>query len=217
MSGNNEAAAELFLLLAGLWKPPDEDYWQDVHDGRTDDELIALSRQAGHSTWWEAGALKGKISTLARQRAFYLRYFLGIGMESALPVESVYKKWTEDASVKIPIASNAGYLMGDSALHVKYLFDHYGLSAPKDYEMMPDHIALLFELAAFLVDERPVSEAKQFCEQHFDWLAQLEEALCGAAVGREEDQQTLGFYLEVLDASRKAVAAEVQRYSAFEE
>ena len=134
-----------------------------------------------------------------------MRCFIGIGKQSALPVESIYKKWTHDPTARLPIAGSTGYLMGDPALHARYLLDHYQLQIPPDYRMMPDHLLLLLELLAYLLENRPPEESRTFLNQHFDWLDSFDKALETISEDDPEDAKSKRFYQLALQTLIQAV------------
>ena len=145
------------------------------------------------------------LPTLEALKLFYLRCFIGIGKQSALPVESIYKKWTHDPTARLPIAGSTGYLMGDPALHARYLLDHYQLQIPPDYRMMPDHLLLLLELLAYLLENRPPEESRTFLNQHFDWLDSFDKALETISEDDPEDAKAKRFYQLALQTLIQAV------------
>ena len=207
----NSAAADLFLHFSDFWRPPDSDFWQDAAAGVVDETIATLSAQAGYPML-ENGheCFRDLLPPLSALQYFFVRCFIGIGKKSILPVESVYKKWTEDSTTRLPIAGSTGYLMGDAALHARYLLDHYGLSIPPDYQMMPDHLVLLLELAAFLLRQRTDRESRLFLEQHLDWLGQLAEALQKNETEGENDLKAQRFYLLVLELLQRTIIYQLQ-------
>lgn len=210
MSESREAAAELFLLLAAFWQPPDEGFLDELADGSVDATLASLATQAGYSPWrQESFPLRITAPPFSALQNFFFRYIHGAGKDAALPVESLYKRWTEDPTVRLPIAGSTGYLMGDPALHVLYLMDAYSLSVPPAYSMMPDHLALLLELASFLLKNRTPEESDLFLMQHFDWLDSLDQTLTGLTPENDEGTQAQKFYRLALQVLQKAVACEL--------
>ena len=207
----NSAAADLFLHFADFWRPPDSDFWQDAAAGVADETIATLSEQAGYPmTENVRDCFRDLLPPLSALQYFFVRCFIGIGKKSVLPVESVYKKWTEDPTTRLPIAGSTGYLMGDAALHARYLLDHYGLSIPPDYQMMPDHLVLLLELAAFLLRQRTDRESRLFLEQHLDWIGQLAEALQKTETEGENDVKAQRFYLLVLELLQRTIICQLQ-------
>ncbi len=214
MCDNRLAAAELFGLLSAFWQPPDELFWHNLADGSVDEELANFSQLAGFSPALPEKALfQQTLPTLDALKLFYLRCFIGIGRQSTLPVESIYKKWTEDPSARLPIAGSTGYLMGDPALHARYLLDHYQLQVPPDYRMMPDHLLLLLELLAYLLENRPPEESRTFLNQHFDWLDSFGKAVEAIAADDSEDSKAKQFYQLALQTLIQAVQCQSEKYA----
>ena len=214
MCDNRLAAAVLFGLLSAFWQPPDELFWHNLADGSVDEELANFSQLAGFSPALPEKALfQQTLPTLDALKLFYLRCFIGIGRQSTLPVESIYKKWTEDPSARLPIAGSTGYLMGDPALHARYLLDHYQLQVPPDYRMMPDHLLLLLELLAYLLENRPPEESRTFLNQHFDWLDSFGKAVEAIAADDSEDSKAKQFYQLALQTLIQAVQCQSEKYA----
>jgi TorA maturation chaperone TorD len=213
MSANNPAAAELFGLLSAFWQPPDELFWNNLADGSVDAELANFSQLAGFPPVSTPPVLfQQTLPKLDALKLFYLRCFIGIGKQSALPVESIYKKWTEDSTVRLPIAGSTGYLMGDPALHAQYLLDHYELQVPPDYRMMPDHLLLLLELLSFMLENRPIAETDLFLRQHFDWLDSFSEALEAIDIENPEDLLAKRFYQLALFCLKQSIQCQLAKY-----
>jgi TorA maturation chaperone TorD len=213
MCANSRAAAELFGLLSAFWQPPDEVFWHNLSAGTVDDEICVYSQLAGLSTSQAAAdSFRQNLPPLSALKLFYLRCFIGIGKQSALPVESIYKKWTEDPTARLPIAGSTGYLMGDPALHAQYLLDHYQLQIPPDYRMMPDHLLLLLELLAFLLENRPTEEVHLFLSQHFDWLADFAQSIDAVTTENPEESQPKRFYQLALQTLQNAVQCQLEKY-----
>ena len=207
----NSAAADLFLHFADFWRPPDSDFWQDAAAGIVDETIAMLSEQAGYPLMENSREyFRDLLPPLSALQYFFVRCFIGIGKKSVLPVESVYKKWTEDPTARLPIAGSTGYLMGDAALHARYLLDHYGLSVPPDYQMMPDHLVLLLELAAFLLRQRTEKESHLFLAQHLDWLGPFTEALQNSETEGENDLKAQQLYLLVLELLQRTITCQLQ-------
>lgn len=203
MSSNSVAAAELFLLLAGFWQPPDEEFLDELKSGAVDMALSRLGIQACQ--------FRFMAPSLPVLKNFYCGLLQGNGQASILPVESLFKRWTEDPTTRLPIAGSTGYLMGDSAMHMQYLLECYGFSVPPEYRMMPDHLALLLELAAFLIKNRTPEESHLFISQHLDWLDALSLSLAELDFGDETGQQAQKFYQTALRAVQEAVSCELNK------
>jgi TorA maturation chaperone TorD len=214
MCDNRLAAAELFGLLSAFWQPPDERFWHNLADGSVDQELASFWRLSGLPSFHDAQpTFQNNLPTLDELKLFYLRCFIGIGKQSALPVESIYKKWTDDPTARLPIAGSTGYLMGDPALHARYLLEHYQLQIPPDYRMMPDHLLLLLELLAFLLEHRPTEESRTFLNQHFDWLDSFGEAIQAITEDDPEDAKAKRFYQLALQILIQAIQYQSEKYA----
>ncbi len=177
MSNNgdsSQALQELLQVLASFFIFPEEEFCEKVYQGSVDILVEELSQKAGFP-------LKSNFKEVALSYdewvAAYNRCFLGVEKPFAPPIESVYKSWTQDESFQIPFKNQKGYLMGDSALHVQHILSSFGLEIPSEYAMMPDHLIILLELLAFLIDNGLGKEARQFGRDHFDWLADLQAAI----------------------------------------
>lgn len=92
-----------------------------------------------------------------------------------VPVESVYRQWTGDSSAQVPFAKEKGYLMSDAALHMKALYEGYGLELPPDFGATPDHLGLELEFACFLLEKESAERQAIFWQEHLDWVDELSE------------------------------------------
>lgn len=196
-NSRRDAAAEIFTILAELFKYPDEVLLQQIGDGSVDDALENLFAQAGYLL--PRPSLQQHAMVHSDLRRMYTSCFLGVEKPCAVPVESVYKVWTTDPSAQIGISSSKGYLMGDSALHILHLLEHFGLEAPSEYAQIPDHLAILLELLAYCLQHRTAEETATFLADHFDWLGDLKAAL---AQTKEH-----AFYTYAVDLVRAAASA----------
>ena len=96
-------------------------------------------------------------------------------------------------------------------MHVQYLLNYYSLSVPTEYRMMPDHLALLLELAAFLLKSRTPEESRLFISQHLDWLDALALSLTELDCEDESEQQAQKFYQMALQVLQDTVASELKK------
>jgi len=93
-----------------------------------------------------------------------------------LPMEeSLYKPWTTEAGH--PLEGTEGFAWGDPAHHMLDVLETFGLGLDPEDERAPDHIAVLLEFLAYLLENRPSAEARSFCTDHLDWLPDLEKRL----------------------------------------
>jgi TorA maturation chaperone TorD len=87
--------------------------------------------------------------------------------------------------------------MGDCALHVKHILEAFDLEIPAEYETTPDHLTILLELYAFLIGQELHTQAKQFKNDHLDWLEELADQLCKIP-GSQFYQYTIALLSKVL-------------------
>lgn len=149
------------LFFADCYRFPEQDFFQELQAGKWHGELKEKPFQLNFQELKEA----------------YIDCFLGAGKESAPPIESIYKIWTEDGTAQVAIAKQKGYLMGDSALHIKYLLKALGFELPSELAQKPDHLAVLLELLAYYIEHLEPEEVLQYLKDHFDWLGEFQKCL----------------------------------------
>jgi TorA maturation chaperone TorD len=103
----------------------------------------------------------------------YAACFVIPGPQRILPVESVYKRWTVRSGSTLSMSGEKGYLMGDSAVHMKWLYDSLHLELPTEFESIPDHLLLLLEFASLLEQTGNFEFKHSFAREHLDWLEVL--------------------------------------------
>lgn len=146
---NYQTFAELFRLMSEFYKYPTAEFYQYVNTKDVQAELKELV---------EATALNYDIqihtpfADFDEMKKEYNRINIGAGHIPAPPIESLYKVWTTDETSGMAFASSKGYLMGDSAIHIQYLLEEYGLELPEEFAKKPDHLGVLLELLAFFID-----------------------------------------------------------------
>lgn len=104
----------------------------------------------------------------------YIDSFIISGPYRLVPVESLYKKWTEEKS-NLSFASSSGYLMGDSAVHMNFIFKKLYITIPEQFQLMPDHLILQLELLALLEEASNIDFLNEFIFEHLDWTHLLLE------------------------------------------
>jgi TorA maturation chaperone TorD len=105
----------------------------------------------------------------------YERLFSGLSEESIPLVESFYKPWTQNLDCTLPFASATGLLMGDPALHLLEIYRQCGLDMSEEFKGCPDHLVLEMEFLSHLYRWGADIEAKQFIEDHLNWIPLLKE------------------------------------------
>ncbi len=171
----NEAAAELFLTFAEFYKPLTESFFQEIKSGDMDKKLQLLFQAAGYAA--PLGKLGFNLQGFTNLKQLYSDCFSDPVGHIVPPIESLYKPWTTDPSASLLHEKSKGYLFGDAALHMQYLFGQYRLAIPKEYTNMPDHLTLLLEFLAYLVRNEASELTYQFILDHLDWLAAFKQEL----------------------------------------
>ncbi len=195
-----EAVEEIYLILAEFYKFPDEAFFEEVESGEIDQRLEELYKIAGYLG--PTLSLADRFSNLNKMKKAFIDCFLGGANSYAPPVESLYKVWTTDASADIGMANQKGYLFGDSALHIRHLFEEYELEIPEDYKNMPDHLTLLLEFLGFMISNSSDTEMKQYLHDHFDWLGDFKQELSKI--------ENSSFYLDITDIVIQAIDDEIK-------
>ena len=124
----------------------------------------------------------------------YSRLFSELSEESISLVESFYKPWTLDPHCTLPFASQRGFLMGDSALHLLEIYRQCGLEAADEWKGAPDHLVLELEFLSTLYRRATDREVEQFIKDHLDWIPLLKEEM-----DRSDPHPFYRSALEVLD------------------
>ena len=86
--------------------------------------------------------------------------------------ESVYKAWTKQKSH--PLSGATGRCFGDPAAHMLAVLESFGMSLDSVHGHAPDSLSTLFEFLGFLLENRTPGEVVSFCNDHLDWLDELE-------------------------------------------
>lgn len=174
LNKKNEAKHEIYLILAEFFKNPIEDFYAQITSGMIDKRLKELYTISDYS-YPNTPSLKDHFIDYSSFVNCFTRCFSGITVPYAPPIESVYKVWTSEPSNDM--YNQKGYIFGDSALHIKYLFEQYNLEIPGEFKSLPDHLTLLLELLAFLIKYKTSIEVQQLITDHFDWLEDFERKL----------------------------------------
>jgi hypothetical protein len=84
--------------------------------------------------------------------------------------ESTYKTWTSEKSH--PMKGAKGLSQGDSACHMSQVLSSLGFSFGGN--ISPDHISVLLEFWAYLLERDSIEESILFCRDHLNWMPDLE-------------------------------------------
>ncbi len=174
---NIEVKKRIYLLLAEFIKEPDSYHFNLLASGEFDETMQQLFAEVNYQYPKQEVFVNCFIDEGELNKA-YFNCMSGNLNSATLPVESYFKPWTTDE--KSDMYNLKGYLLGDSAEHIKYLFNHYNFELPAEFLSMPDHLILLLEFLTFLIEREMHEEAAQFITDHFDWLPELKHALANS-------------------------------------
>ncbi len=194
---------EVYLLLSEAFKQPTEQFIAEQPP--MVDFLARSFQQLGHDLPgdlyenWPA-----LLPDLPSATAAYRQSFLFPVHSRVLPVESVYRRWTSDASAEVPFAAEKGLLLSDHALHMKDLYQTFGITIPEEYESMPDHLCLELEFAALLLEHDEETKYGVFIAEHLNWLKDL--------VAEAEQKEIPDYYLQLIKLTAQFLTLELRRH-----
>lgn len=166
------AWSDIYAQLGEFFKAPSAGFADDVASGRLARYFEAhLNRLGMDASLGEGLAAGGDVR--AQLESEYRRLYLGPLPPYVVPVESVYKQWTDDPACDLPMARDKGCLMGDAALDMLRRYRAEGIELPESLSSMPDHAALLFEYMAHLLARGDDDACEVFLATHLDWLNDL--------------------------------------------
>ena len=199
----NSLRREVYLLLSEAFKQPTEQF---IAEQPTMVDFLAQSfQQLGHDL---PGDLyenwPSLLPELPSATAAYRQSFLFPVHSRVLPVESVYRRWTSDASAEVPFAAEKGLLLSDHALHMKDLYETFGITIPEEYESMPDHLCLELEFAALLLEHDAETKYGVFIAEHLNWLDDL--------VAEAEQKEVPDYYLQLIKLTAQFLTLELRRH-----
>lgn len=171
MTDHKEARAEIYEILAEGLKEPNEEFLSAITSKKLQTYLAELLETLGYELSLQFIKNYSNTSFKVVQEEFRKSFLNPNGR--IIPVESIFKPWTNDSSAQVSIAREKGYLRGDSALHMEVLFERLGVSIPDGMETTPDHLIILLELMAVLCRNGNLQYQQSFVKEHFDWLADL--------------------------------------------
>jgi len=166
-------------LLASLFYPPDLELVKQIHQRTLCTFLEKYIESMGGQKDILKGFLKqeGSEDLLEDLRDEYDRLFSGLSQDSISLAESFYKPWTADPRCALPFASERGFLMGDSALHLLEIYRQCGLEVSEEFKGCPDHIGMELEFLSYLYQWATDVDIKMFIEDHLNWIPLLKEEL----------------------------------------
>ena len=199
----NSLRREVYLLLSEAFKQPTEQFIAE--QPAMVDFLARSFQQLGHDLPgdlyenWPA-----LLPDLPSATAAYRQSFLFPVHSRVVPVESVYRRWTSDASAEVPFAAEKGLLLSDHALHMKDLYQTFGITIPEEYESMPDHLCLELEFAALLLEHDAETKYGVFIAEHLNWLDDL--------VAEAEQKEVPDYYLQLIKLTAQFLTLELRRH-----
>ena len=198
----NSLRREIYLLLSEAFKQPTAAFVaeQPAIARFLEQSLQELNYPLPRKLYEDWPALLPDLSTAT---ASYRQSFMFPVHSRVLPVESVYRRWTSDASAEVPFAAEKGLLLSDHALHMKDLYEAFGISLPTEYESMPDHLCLELEFAALLLEHQETEKFALFLTEHLDWLEDL--------VAEAEQKEIPDYYLQLIKLTAQFLAQELRR------
>lgn len=163
-----QQASQLIALFAELYKSPTFELWNELKIGR----LLESLQHEAESLFNESSQI-GTVEipeTYEQLKSLYLSSLSSIKKGTALPIESLYKQWTSDKTCQMPFANSKGYLLGDPALHIRFILNELQMEIPEEFSQIPDHLTILLELLAYFLEHSPAEFVHEFLGDHFDWV-----------------------------------------------
>jgi TorA maturation chaperone TorD len=177
MKADRKFWAENYAILSEFYKKPTKELAEDVQSGSTFDYFEEVFEALAIKDKSVLNRIKLKGDVLAKLTDEYTKIFIGPLPPFVIPVESTYKRWSVDPDCKVSIATEKGYLMGDSAVDMIKRYQLEGLVIPDDFSSMPDHIALELEYMSHLCSNGTYQQQKEFLNKHLDWVDELVEEI----------------------------------------
>lgn len=163
--------ADLFAQLSEFFKEPSPGFVADASSGRlaryVGESLVSLGLDPSPAAQLLLGVGGATL------QAEYRRLFLGPLPPYVVPVESIYKRWTNAHDCQLPFAASKGHLMGDAALDMLRCYRDRGIDVPAEFASMPDHVALQLEFLSYLTAHEAHEAGSEFLRVHLDWLDDL--------------------------------------------
>ena len=171
---NKTECANVFLVLADLYKHPTIEIWDEIKEH----DLLKKLEESIKNHYNHTFSLKEVLpESYDKLQELFMTSIGSTQKQAAIPVESLYKPWTQDKTCTLPFARDKGYILGDSALHINFLLEKLKIDIPVELQGMPDHLAILLELLAYFIEHAPEQFTAEFMVDHFDWLEEFESQL----------------------------------------
>jgi TorA maturation chaperone TorD len=200
---HNSLRREIYLLLSEAFKQPTAQF---VAEQPAMVDFLAQSfQQLGYdlpANLYENWPIL--LPDLPAAIAAYRQSFLFPVQSRVVPVESIYRRWTIDASAEVPFAAEKGLLLSDHGLHMKALYDTFGIMLPVEFQSTPDHLCLELEFAALLLEHNEETKHGLFIAEHLNWLDDL--------VAEAEKLAIPDYYRQVIKLTAQFLTLELRRH-----
>jgi TorA maturation chaperone TorD len=165
----NHLQSLIASALALLMSKPDEELIDALNSG----ELYRMLAPSLGVDEVDIRFLRDANYTLETLTELYNASMVPVGHKALLPVESLYKPWTDDEESYPVVHGKKGLLMGDPALHMLELYRRAGFEIPEEFKAQPDHLILELEFLSILYENCPDTMVLQFMKDHLDWVPDL--------------------------------------------
>ncbi|MDQ0412420.1 MULTISPECIES: TorD/DmsD family molecular chaperone [Mesobacillus] len=190
-------SAMIFTIIADLFKPPTMETWQEIEDNQLLNKLERMARDLYGIEFPLDGILPEDFEHFCE---LHKKVIGSVAEKAVLPVESLYKPWTQDETCTLPFAREKGYLQGDPTMHIAFLLNELQIEIPRQYNGIPDHLSILLELAAYFLEHAPEKFSREFMEDHLDWLPDFKTKL--------KEKSAHPFYEGITDFLIKVIEAQ---------
>lgn len=150
----------LYGLLSECFKHPDEQFLEDVREGRLESDLEPVAESLGVEIVQNVD-FSLVPDTAAAFDNEYISLFEAFETPYAPVVESPYKEWYDGPA-------GDGLLEGPPAEDMEQRYAAMDIEFPDAY--LPDHLALLLEYASLLAETGTPDQHRAFVADHFDWI-----------------------------------------------
>lgn len=184
----------MYTLLSEGLKHPDERLYCDIQQERFANELARNAEELDISLSAVSGDPLHVPETVAAFDNEYIALFEGLETPYAPLIESVYRPWRAGYPTD-------GLLSGPAAADMRARYNRAGISTPDAYAA--DHLALLLEFAAALLQSGHEAEYRTFVSQHLDWLPALRRLVDDASADAPFHRYCVVAVCEAVAATRR--------------
>ena len=200
----NEIKADIAGMLARLIARPDEELVSALNSGELGRALKPYLNLHGPA----AGFLDTGY-TLDGLTALHDKAMGPASGRSLLPVESLFKLWSDDDEGSHPSNAARGLLMGDPAMHMLELYSRYAIEVPVEFSGQPDHLVLELEFLSMLYENCSGEVVQRFIMDHLDWVPDL--------LMQWREMKVPEFYVRVAEAIDNFLEKEISGFRCYQE